>query len=282
MKLRTAWMAFPGALDKACAAVGPFLTELVGAFMFMLTIGLSVLSGGELAPLAIGLSLMILVYCGGHISGGHFNPSVSLGVFLTDRGKLSFIRLVGYWVAQFLGGFLGALTYWGMTYRTFPLRPGAGFNAGQAFAAELFFSFLLIHAVLQTATTKTQAGNSFFGLAIGLSVTAGGVAVGQHMPISGGGFNPAVTTGAIIVNAIAEGGERFEYIWVYWSGPFVASFVAALLFRVTNRVEFKRGYEDPDEQEDASLRPKRKKRWRNKVEREEQQDSGSSFADDQL
>ncbi|KAL6078352.1 Aquaporin-8 [Balamuthia mandrillaris] len=228
----------PEQLDRVCRKVAPFIVELVGTFMFMLSIGLSVLSGGELAPFSIGATLMILVYSGGHISGGHFNPSVSLGVFLSGRGKLTWFYLVCFWCAQFTGAFLGALTYWAISYQTFSVTPGSGFNAGQAFAAEFFFSFLLINAVIQTATTRTQVGNSFYGLAIGFSITAGAVAVGQHMPISGGGFNPAVMTGAIIVNAIDRGGDKFEYVWVYWLGPFFASAVAGLLFRVTNRSEF--------------------------------------------
>ncbi|KAL6078403.1 Aquaporin-1 [Balamuthia mandrillaris] len=217
----------PEQLDRVCRKVAPFIVELVGTFMFMLSIGLSVLSGGELAPFSIGATLMILVY-----------SAVSLGVFLSGRGKLTWFYLVCFWCAQFTGAFLGALTYWAISYQTFSVTPGSGFNAGQAFAAEFFFSFLLINAVIQTATTRTQVGNSFYGLAIGFSITAGAVAVGQHMPISGGGFNPAVMTGAIIVNSIDRGGDKFEYVWVYWLGPFIASAVAGLLFRVTNRSEF--------------------------------------------
>ncbi|KAL6075012.1 Aquaporin-8 [Balamuthia mandrillaris] len=273
-------LTFPEPVHKASVMAAPFVVELVGTFMFMLSIGLSVLSGGELAPLSIGATLMILVYSGGHISGGHYNPSVSLGVFLSGRGKLSIFRLLGYWLAQFFGAFLGAMTYWGISHRTFEVKPGDGFTSGQAFAAELFFSFLLINAVIQTATTKTQAGNSFFGLAIGFCITAGAVAVGQHMPISGGGFNPAVMTGAIIANAMDEGGERFEYVWVYWLGPFVASFVAGLLFRVTNRVEFKE--EDGDDAEDDEIRIKLKELNKGVRTSEEKKDSDSDSADDQV
>ncbi|KAL6053863.1 Aquaporin-8 [Balamuthia mandrillaris] len=271
-------LSMPEPIHKVCLAAAPFIVELVGTFMFMLSIGLSVLSGGELAPLSIGATLMILVYSGGHISGGHYNPSVSLGVFLSGRGKLTLPRLVGYWLAQFFGAFLGALMYWAISHETFQVKPGAGFTSGQALASELFFSFLLINAVIQTATTKTQAGNSFFGLAIGFCITAGAVAVGQNMPISGGGFNPAVMTGAIIANAMDAGAERFEYIWVYWLGPFVASFVAGLLFRITNRGEYVEG--DDDEEEADSMRKKLKRL--NKATEDTKDSASSSDADDQV
>ena len=80
-----------------------YLTEFIGTFFLVLTIGLTVIAGTPLAPLAIGSSLMIMVYMGGHVSGGHYNPAVTLGVFL--RGKMaSGGEMVGYWVSQLLGG----------------------------------------------------------------------------------------------------------------------------------------------------------------------------------
>ena len=78
-----------------------YLTEFIGTFFLVLTIGLSVLGGTPMAPLAIGAVLMVMVYMGGHVSGGHYNPAVSLAVLL--RGKLQARDVVPYMTAQVLG-----------------------------------------------------------------------------------------------------------------------------------------------------------------------------------
>ncbi|KAL6053871.1 hypothetical protein QOT17_017730 [Balamuthia mandrillaris] len=102
------------------------------------------------------------------------NAAVSSG-----RGKLTLFRLLGYWLAQLFGAFLGVLAYWMISYETFEVHPADWFNSGQALAAELFFSFLLINGVVQTAVTDTLACNPFFGLATGFCITAGAIAVGR-------------------------------------------------------------------------------------------------------
>src|SRR5438874_10732606 len=137
-----------------------------------------------------GASLFI---AGGHISGGHYNPAVTLGVLI--RGKLKPADVVPYWIAQFVGAVIAAL----LTIKV--LRLGAPVTAiapkmGPALLAEFLFTFALVYVVLNTATAEGTSGNSFYGLAIGMTVMTGAFAVGD---ISGGAFNPAVALGITVM-----------------------------------------------------------------------------------
>jgi aquaporin Z len=203
-----------------------YLTEFIGTFFLVLTVGLTVLDGTPLAPLAIGSALMVMVYMGGHISGGHYNPAVSLAVVM--RGKMPSGQLVPYWVSQSLGAIAAAAVVRMLMGRTFAPAPGGGATAAAALLAELLFTFALALVVLNTATAKGTAGNSFYGLAIGFTVTVGAFAAG---PVSGGAFNPAVGTGPILVHALAGGGG-FGDLWLYWVGPLLGGALAAGVFRV--------------------------------------------------
>ena len=205
-----------------------YLTEAVGTFFLVLTIGLTVLSGTPLAPLAIGSSLMIMVYMGGHVSGGHYNPAVTLAVWL--RGKLPARQVVPYWIAQLSGAVVAALAVRALTGRTFAPAPGAGVGAGQALLAEGLFTFALALVVLNTATSRQTEGNSYFGLAIGFTVTVGAFAAGG---ISGGAFNPAVGVGPALVSAMLGGGT-LGHAWLYVVGPLAGGAVAAAMFRAQN------------------------------------------------
>src|SRR5690606_21840448 len=189
-----------------------YLLGLVGTFFLVLTIGLVSVQGAQLAPLAIGFALMVMVYAGGHVSGGHYNPAVSLGAAL--RGALPTSQLLPYWVAQLLGAVLGALVARGAAGGPFTVAPGpdagtfaalavGGGGAGgratvapgpgagpcAAFAVETLFTFALVTVVLASATAAATKGNSFYGRAIGGTVAAAAAAGGA---ISGGAFNPAV------------------------------------------------------------------------------------------
>ena len=144
-----------------------------------------------LAPLAVGSALMIMVYAGGHISGGHYNPAVTLGVFL--RGRATARDLGGYWIAQCIAGALaGGLARLYTTMPPFPAAP----DIMSAAVAEFLFTFALVFVVLNVATTRGTEGNSYFGLAIGFTVMVGAVAVG---PFSGAVFNPAVAIGLTVL-----------------------------------------------------------------------------------
>ena len=203
-----------------------YLTEFIGTFFLVLTVGLTVTAGTPFAPLAIGASLMIMVYMGGHVSGGHYNPAVSLAA--TIRGALPGARLVPYWVSQILGALVAALAVRFATGKTFAPAPGADVAALPALLIEFLFTFALCLVVLNTATAKKTEGNSFYGLAIGFTIVVAAFAGG---PISGGAFNPAVGIGPTVVNAMSGAGG-YSSLWLYLLGPLLGGVVAALVFKV--------------------------------------------------
>src|SRR5271163_4787971 len=197
-----------------------YLTEFIGMFFFVLTVGCAVIGNsiGALAPLAIGSVLMIMVYAGGHISGGHFNPAVTLGVWL--RGKCETKDVLPYMIAQLAGAALAAMvvkflrTGTAVTPRSVATLP--------ALVAEFLFTFALVYVVLNVATAKGTAGNSFYGLAIGFTVVVGAFAVG---PVSGGAFNPAVAVGVTIM-----GLAGITNLIIYLIADFAGGAAAAILF----------------------------------------------------
>jgi aquaporin Z len=196
----------------------------VGTFFLVLTIGLTVLQGSQFAPLAIGSSLMIMVYAGGHVSGGHYNPAVSLAAML--RGALPKSQYLPYVVSQILGATLAAWIACVVLGKTFAPMPGAGHSSMHALLVEFLFTFALCYVVLNSAVSKKTQGNSFYGLAIGFTVLVGAFAGGA---ISGGAFNPAVGIGPTIINAVLGGGS-WSALWIYIVGPLAGGVVAAALF----------------------------------------------------
>lgn len=197
------------------------VAEAIATLLFVFAIIGAIANAGDFAPLAIGFALMVLVYATGHISGAHINPAVSLGVWL--RGAISAGDFVVYVIAQLVGGALGALI--GMA--VFPAPEAATqIETGPAFIVEAIFTFALVYVVLNTATSKDNSGNSFYGLAIGTTVFVGAATVGS---ISGGGFNPAVAFGLAI-----NGQFEWANIWLYFLAPLVGAALAALAFRVLN------------------------------------------------
>ncbi len=213
-----------------------YLTELIGTFFLVLTVCLTVLGQVPLAPLAIGASLMVMVFMGGHISGAHYNPAVSLAVLL--RGKLSPGDFIAYLVAQFVGALLAAyaakfiLTGYQVNGEdvktTFALAPGAGVTTAAALLIEGLYTFALALVVLNVATAPKTEGNSFYGLAIGFTVVVGAFAGGA---ISGGAFNPAVGVGPSVVHA-ALTKEAVPHLWIYLAGPFAGGALAAIVFKL--------------------------------------------------
>ncbi len=201
-----------------------YITEFIGTFFLVLTIGLVIAAGTPLGPLAIGTTLMVMVYMGGHISGGHYNPAVTLGVLL--RGKIEGGEAVRYMIYQVAGALLAALISYWLVAGTFAPAPTGG--TLPALIAEFLFTFALVLVVLNTATADETEGNSYFGLAIGFTVMAGAFAVGG---ISGAAFNPAVGVGAIVVDAVVGNGS-FADIWLYLVGPFAGGALAAVVFKM--------------------------------------------------
>jgi aquaporin Z len=209
-----------------------YLTEFIGTFFLVLTIGLTVIGGTPLAPLAIGSSLMIMVYMGGHVSGGHYNPAVTLGVYL--RGKMaSSTEMVGYMVSQVLGAFVAALVVHSITGKTFAPAPAPDATTSAALVVEFLYTFALVLVVLNSAASARTQGNSFYGLAIGFTIVVAAFAGG---PVSGGAFNPAVGVGPILVQKLLGGGPAGQ-LWLYLVGPFVGGATAAAVFGLQERPE---------------------------------------------
>jgi aquaporin Z len=206
-----------------------YLTEFIGTMFLVLTIGLTVLGQVPMAPLAIGASLMIMVYMGGHISGGHYNPAVSLAAVL--RGKLPGNELVPYWVAQVLGAIAASLLVYLILGQTFAPAPAPTASTLAALLVETLYTFALALVVLNSAYHPATKGNSFYGLAIGFTITVGAFAGGG---ISGGAFNPAVGLGPTLVRGLLGGGS-FSSLWLYLVGPFLGGFLAALVFQQQER-----------------------------------------------
>jgi aquaporin Z len=191
-----------------------YITEFIGTFFLVLTVGLTVLGESPMAPLAIGSSLMIMVYMGGHVSGGHYNPAVSLAVFL--RGKMASVgEFAMYVVSQCAGAVAAALVVYAILGRTFAPAPAATATVTGALTVELLYTFALALVVLNSAVAVKTLGNSFYGLAIGFTIVVAAFAGG---PISGGAFNPAVGLGPIVVNALLGGGTVAN-LWIYLVGP---------------------------------------------------------------
>jgi aquaporin Z len=201
-----------------------YLTELIGTFFLVFTICCAVVSGSSLAPLAIGGVLAAMVFAGGHISGAHYNPAVTLAVFV--RGRLAARDLLPYMAAQAIGAVAGAATA-----RIVAAAPAEAFSVsggklGAAFVAELAVTFALAYVVLNVATSKSHPNNSFYGIAIGFTVMAGAVAVGG---VSGGVFNPAVALGVSAAGLIS-----WSMIWVFLVANFAAGALAGVAFRALN------------------------------------------------
>ena len=201
-----------------------YIAEFIGTFFLVLTVGCTVIPGapGVIAPLAIGGALMVMVYAGGHISGGHFNPAVTLAVFI--RGRCEARDVIPYWVAQlaaaaaaaFVAVFLVGKSGTPMELKNIPV----------AFAAEFLFTFALAYVVLNCATSKETANNSFYGLAIGMTVMVGAFSVGA---LSGGAFNPAVALGAGMMKLV-----NLPDIWIHVVADLAGGLVAGLTFKFLN------------------------------------------------
>ena len=200
------------------------LTEFIGTFFLVATIGFTVIApgAGDLAPLAIGSALMVMIYAGGHVSGGHYNPAVTLAVFI--RGRCKAADVISYWIAQILGA--GAAAAIVLFMKGNPVVEVMAPDVTRALVAEFLYTFALCYVVLNVATAKGTSGNSHYGLAIGFTVLVGAYSVGA---VSGGAFNPAVAVGITIL-----GLSSVANIWIYLVANFAGAAVAAFTFRAIN------------------------------------------------
>src|SRR5438309_5081447 len=184
-------------------------------FVFMFAVGMATnkAGAGALAPLAIGATLMTMVFAGGHISGGHFNPAVSTGVLL--RRRMAAVEWRSYLITQFVAALLAGLVVRVVGGHE-PHLAVAG--VGRMLIAEFIFTFALVWVVLNTATARGTNGNSFYGLAIGFTVVADAFSVGS---ISGAAFKPAIAVGAMITGLL-----EWKHIWVYLVADFAGAVAA--------------------------------------------------------
>jgi len=195
-----------------------YITEFIGTFFLVLVVALT----GNAA--AIGVILMVMIFAGGHISGAHYNPAVTLAVLI--RGKVTSQDAIIYMAVQIIAAIVAALVaQWYMGDMAVATMDLTG-KVAKAFIGELIGTFALAYVVLNVATSKGTTGNSFYGLAIGLTVFAMASTFGA---VSGGAFNPAVAVGATVVKAFA-----FKNIWIYLVACFGGGLLAAMVFNYIN------------------------------------------------
>src|SRR5213595_573108 len=211
-------------LGRDVDTMNKFIAEFIGTFFVVLTVGCTGIGAGSgvIAPLAIGAALMVMIFAGGHISGAHYNPAVTIGVLI--RGKVNPGDVAPYIVAQLLAAAAAAtaVKFLRAGIDVTPMAP----KLGPALLAEFLFTFGLVYVVLNAATAEGTSGNSFYGLAIGMTVMTGAFAVGD---ISGGAFNPAVALGICLL-----GISSWANIWIYLLADFTAAVLAAVIFQLIN------------------------------------------------
>jgi aquaporin Z len=198
-----------------------YFVEFIGTFFLVFTVGMCVVKPdvGAAAPLAIGSALMVMVYAGGHISGGHYNPAVTVAVWL--RGKCPTAAVPGYIAAQVLAAVVAAVL--ALFLKGNPQNAPMELKVAPVLLAEFLGTFALCWTVLNTATAKGTSGNSNYGLAIGFTVMVMAYAVGG---ISGGAFNPAVAVGLNVLDLV-----RGANIWMHLVADFAGGVAAALAFK---------------------------------------------------
>jgi len=227
--------------DATPGLVAKLLSEFLGTYMLVLTVGLNVLSGSAAGAFSIAASLMCMIYALGTVSGAHFNPAVTVAIICSGRNKCPPAEGAMYIGVQIVGGISAAFTYSAlMNGQTFALKPEA-YKWSQALVAEFVFTFVLAFVVLSVATVKSSL-SEYFGFAIGMCVTVGGCAIGK---VSGGSLNPAVSFG-ISTSHLLNGGLGWPCL-IYTLVEVAAGAAAAGAFQLTQPSE----YEEKSSAEEA-------------------------------
>ncbi len=207
-----------------------YITEFIGTFFLVAVFCLT--NGNFLAPIAVGSLLAAIVYMGFPVSGAHFNPGITLAVFLLK--KISIKESLIYILVQLIAGCTGALCYFLIWGRNSGIpRPNMAINIVKPLFVEALFTFILVLVYLFVTISKRSAGNNYYGLAVGLTLTGIGIAGG---PISGGAFNPAVGLGPMVIDKLLGtcSCNPFEYGWIYFAGTVTGSALAAFAFWFIN------------------------------------------------
>jgi len=241
----------PEEKDGGCKQPGDYqlpskvLSEFLGTYFLVLTVGLNVLGGSKAPVFSIAASLMCMIFALGTCSGAHFNPAVTIAIVAAGRDKCSPKDAGIYIATQLVAGIAAAFTYTAMEGKSFPLGPGKGYGWAEAAVAEIMFTFLLAFVVLSVATVKSPL-SEYFGLAIGSCVTAGGYAIGA---VSGGSLNPAVSFGIGISGTLA-GGAVINCV-IYSIFEIIGGLIAAGVFMATHPSEYSKTGLDKACEEDA-------------------------------
>ena len=200
------------------------ITEFIGTFFLTLPICLAVVFGtvdSEFAPFAIASTLMVMIYAGGHVSGAHYNPAVTVAIYL--RGSCEKSDIAPYIASQIAAATMAAV----IASEVFMPGESGGeemvMEAVPALAAELVFTFALAYVILNVATSESTEGNGYYGAAIALVVLAGALTVGS---ISGASFNPAVS-----VSLIVAGGLGVADSWIHFAPQIAGGALAAFVFK---------------------------------------------------
>lgn len=201
-----------------------YLVELIGTFFLVLVIGLSG------SPLAIGSVLMVMIYMGGHVSGAHYNPAVTLAILL--QKKIDTKDAGMYMVFQVMGSIVAALVAFFITGHTFAPSPNPSATTIAALLVEIIFTFALVSVILNVAVSKATSGNNYFGLAIGFTVLAAAFAGGG---VSGGAYNPAVGFGPCLIDTLIGGNGSLSNVWLYFVGPIIGAGIASAVFNFTEK-----------------------------------------------
>ena len=221
-----------------------FLVEGIGTFVLVLTVYMAEIECGQsaidgvnklrnFAPIAAGFILAVMVFSFGYISGGHFNPAVTLGIMFVNVIRID--QAIAYLIAQCIGGILGA-AFGVLLSGASPTMPAPEVYGGLAeyifrgFVAEAIFTGALVTVVLHVACSK-QKDNHFYGFAVGMCVMASAYSVGG---VSGGSFNPAVATGLQLVKCFAGYCMPLMHLWLYWGAPAAGALGASIAFKMVH------------------------------------------------
>ncbi len=219
------------------------LAEAFGTFWLVFGgCGAAVLAAGVVpggigmlgVSLAFGLTVVTMAYAVGHISGGHFNPAVTVGLWAAGRFPAN--RVLLYWLAQVVGAIIAAFTLYciasgkagfdlgtsGLASNGYGAHSPQGYSLGAGFVAEILLTGFFVLIILGVTSTKATAGVA--PLAIGLALTL------IHLisiPVTNTSVNPARSTGP----ALVEGGIALDQLVIFWVAPLIGGVIGGLIWK---------------------------------------------------